>query len=220
MVVLDEQEPGRHRAVMEKPVFCASCGAALKPGARFCESCGKPVAIAPVEAKAIIPETAAAPAASQAVGQRSPDGKWWWDGTQWVAMKEAAAPVIEVAAAGQAKKGKGRGKFILLGLGVAVVALVGILIVTGELSPNTSTYKPTYTPAIGAGPYYLHYNCGGDATCMSDPQISEGTGNGNNTGILLDFASQTKCQAAVTQMNTTGGNYWCSTSKNPGDTGP
>lgn len=91
--MLDEQEPGGYGTVMERPAFCASCGAALKPGARFCETCGKPVMVAPVlavEAKA----AAAAPETSQAVGQRSPDGKWWWNGTQWVAMPQAVASAI------------------------------------------------------------------------------------------------------------------------------
>ncbi len=60
------------------PAQCASCGATLKSGARFCESCGKAVGAAP------------APAAV-AAGQYSADGLWWWDGAQWVAV--AAPPV-------------------------------------------------------------------------------------------------------------------------------
>jgi hypothetical protein len=87
---------------MATPTFCSACGQALKEGARFCANCGSvvvakaapaqsPVGVSPAPAKAILtPQTPNAPP------QFSPDGKWWWNGKQWVAANQPALP--EVAA--------------------------------------------------------------------------------------------------------------------------
>ena len=50
---------------------CTSCGAALAPGARFCESCGAPVGVA---ADAGVPASASAPSASAPSGVDHPLG--------------------------------------------------------------------------------------------------------------------------------------------------
>ena len=203
---------------MEKPTFCTSCGAALKIGARFCETCGKPVMVAAAEeVKAAVPAQTSAPVASWAVGQRSPDGKWWWDGTQWVLMPQAMAPAIAPAVARQVKKG--RGKFIWLGLGVAVVVLVGILFLASKV--------PTASQGglgVGAGPYYEHFNCQGASACMtgivSNASSYEAYANNGNTGIDYDFLAMIVCQQVANADAGKGLKTWCSTSKNPGDTGP
>jgi hypothetical protein len=56
----------------------------LVPGARFCAACG-----ARLDAPNA-PEKATSPS-EQVQGQYSPDGKWWWNGTQWVSVAAAAA---------------------------------------------------------------------------------------------------------------------------------
>ena len=63
--------------------FCAGCGTALKEGARFCEKCGRPVAVE--QAIVLAPMVASKPAE-----RLSADGKWRWDGTQWVARVQVA----------------------------------------------------------------------------------------------------------------------------------
>jgi ribosomal protein L40E len=68
---------------------CADCGASLPLGALFCAKCGKSVKATGAKVE-VAPATssAAKPAATSAVAapQYSADGKWWWDGQQWVAV--------------------------------------------------------------------------------------------------------------------------------------
>ncbi len=74
------------------PAFCANCGTALREGASFCTACGYNVA-PPSPAPATQETAGEAPVRAQP--QYSADGKWWWNGTQWMAV----APVRPVAQA-------------------------------------------------------------------------------------------------------------------------
>jgi hypothetical protein len=71
-----------------------------------------------------------------------------------------------------------------------------------------------------AATWYLHFNCGGDPTCISTP------GNGSNTGIFQDFSTsgdnQATCESGRIPFDNLGEaqTSWCSTSSNPKDTGP
>jgi zinc-ribbon domain len=69
--------------------FCSACGAALRPNARFCDACGHDTK-ADSQTPAAIAETQGAEA--QALGQYSADGKWWWNGTQWMVVQATVAP--------------------------------------------------------------------------------------------------------------------------------
>ena len=68
-----------------------------------------------------------------------------------------------------------------------------------------------------AATWYLHFNCGGDPTCISTP------GNGSNTGIFQDFSSsgdnQGACEGGRIPFDNLGEakTSWCSTSSNMGD---
>lgn len=74
---------------MASASYCTSCGAPLAPESRFCGSCGQTVsATAPAMAQA------ASAAAVQAQTQYSPDGRWWWDGDQWVAVPAQASSAV------------------------------------------------------------------------------------------------------------------------------
>lgn len=212
MVVLDKQEPGGHKAVMEKPAFCSSCGAALKPGAKFCESCGKPVmvtaaAVVPVEGR---PTGREASGAAAAVGRQSADGKWRWDGTRWVAVPQAA-PIVPT------KKRMGYGKRLLISLALTAVVMVGALVLVPKLGLFNGPHSPTR--AIGPGPYYLHYNCGQKTDCITT-MVNEATANGGNTGITEDYKDKATCTGVAPIYTGIVKTFWCSTSKNPADTGP
>ena len=67
-----------------------------------------------------LPVQAPVPAAPVAQGQYSPDGRWWWNGAQWVAV-QALAPIASAAP----KKGSGaRTLYILLFLVSTPVGVV------------------------------------------------------------------------------------------------
>jgi hypothetical protein len=95
--------------------FCSDCGSALREGARFCQACGAAVVVQTDDGKPIElrgpgvaantvsategvprPSAAAAPGNNEpnarpraVTGQSSPDGKWWWDGQQWLPVPVA-----------------------------------------------------------------------------------------------------------------------------------
>ena len=190
--------------------FCTGCGASLKEGSRFCENCGRPAAI--VQAAFATP-VAAAPVARVrgVVGQRSPDGKWWWNGTQWMAVPQVLAPMVAP------RKRMGLGKRLLLGFGVAGVALVVILILVAKFGPLNNPSAPIRP--LGPGPYYAHYTCGGNSSCISTV-VNEATANGGDTGIIGDYKDMASCSTTVTLYTGIVKTAWCSTSRNAGDTGP
>jgi hypothetical protein len=93
--------------------YCSACGAALTPAARFCGVCGASVparATTGVVRREGEPETTSLPVpvvtaaypAPQAVGQFSSDGRWWWNGVQWVI---AAPPNAQVTPSPKKRKG-------------------------------------------------------------------------------------------------------------------
>jgi len=197
----------------------------------------------------------------QATAQVSPDGKWWWNGKQWVVMPPVQAsphrelpvvgvnqeplrtseqvaepaqpePVVasgpqaaalsqepvmvsEPRAAAMNKKRSKRPWYVLAGIAVAVVVAVVILEVTGKFSPTPSNNGAD--SGLGVGPYYLHFNCGGDATCKT-LGYNELTAKGGNTGIFVDFPDLASCQKEVTTDAGLKNKEWCSKSKNPLDT--
>jgi hypothetical protein len=200
--------------------YCTSCGTGLKPGARFCANCGRAVV-----AKA----TPASPP------QFSSDGKQWWDGTKWNLVASApsvaippATPVIttrmdsNLSGSPATKKSRHLPRSLAIGLGVALLVLVGILWATGEFSPASNTINPPTSKAdsgLGAGPIYWHFNCNQDANCMTYGH-NELTAPGSNTGIFQDWPDLASCKQELAAYPTLFPKQWCSTSKNPADTGP
>lgn len=87
---------------------CPGCGVECKTDSRFCASCGHNLTDTPSLAHA----PTDTPAPEQPSGQYSPDGKWWWNGTQWVPVPVTAAmppvttmaPTVPVPAPKQRKK--------------------------------------------------------------------------------------------------------------------
>lgn len=86
-------------------VSCSACGTKNRPGAAFCENCGRKLAAAgepsstpPVSPSALTPPPAARTpdlppeASAQPQSFFSADGAWWWNGTQWVATQPVSAP--------------------------------------------------------------------------------------------------------------------------------
>ena len=209
--MLEQEEGGR---------FCASCGTKNKPGARFCASCGKPMAVVDSSADATAPSPSHLGVPPAAQPQYSPDGKWWWNGRAWTAV--ASAPIAFAAPSPVNKKKRmSFGKRLAIGLCVLAVATsttAGILWATGEFKPATST-PGSADRGLGPGPYYSHYNCQGDAGCMASG-FNELTAPGGGTAIFLDYKDLASCQQSLTQMSVISAKWWCSTSKNPKDTGP
>lgn len=243
----NENKPGaRFCAACGKSLtlVCRDCGATLKPGARFCPQCGRSVDTAAASeiqvvagatpaATPVAPATLAAKSAAEPA-QYSADGKWGWDGTQWIPVSSPAtmespppaaaastsgppaSAVGSVTESGRAKRRNSPLKYVLLGLFVAAVLVVGLVLVSKlTASPITGT-------GIGKGPYYLHYNCKGDTICMSSLSSvgNEATTNGGNTGIFLDYSGLANCKQGVANEAGLGESWWCSTSTNPSDTGP
>ena len=66
------------------------------------------------------------------------------------------------------KQRMGSGKRLLVGLAVMLIVFVGGGIVLTRLIPSLTTS----TARLGPGPYYLHFNCGGDSSCMADTDRS------------------------------------------------
>lgn len=64
--------------------FCPSCGSPQGAGASFCAACGFKIVTDDTP-----PITAPAPVQQGQQGHHSADGKWWWNGAQWVATQEA-----------------------------------------------------------------------------------------------------------------------------------
>jgi len=156
----------------------------------------------------------------------SSDGKWRWDGHRWIpnwfqpAVPASPATVPfhqrvahEAKAAAGAKAGITTASWV-----VGAMFLVIVLIVFfGVLLPRLGGIGPG---GGSAATWYLHFNCGGDPTCISTP------GNGSNTGIFQDFSSsgdnQGACEGGRIPFDNLGEakTSWCSTSSNPADTGP
>jgi hypothetical protein len=108
--------------MMATPVFCSSCGQALKAGAKFCANCGADV-VASVETNSspvVVSSTPNAPSPAASQPQHSPDGRWWWDGTQWTGVP----PPTQMPPAPQAKKG-----WSMVRILVIVFIIVPLLIV-------------------------------------------------------------------------------------------
>jgi len=90
-------------------------------------------------------------------------------------------------------------------------------------SNPSDTPSPSDTPATSVT-WYLHFNCGGDASCIQTP------GNGNNTGIFATFSdsgfapggNQGVCEQGRIPFDNLGEaqTSWCSTNSDPGEIGP
>lgn len=207
--------------------FCSGCGTALKPGARFCENCGKPATAALVAIASPTPVAArptVTPASVVAPERLSADGKWRWDGRQWVAVPQAAETAP--GGGGKAKKGKNPVLIVVLVVGLAAFAFFVSLAVMRSVNNPGGTASTAPARTLGPGPYYLHFNCNNDSACMgvfggqTQANTSEAVSNKGNTGIYDDFSDKASCDSIRTTVASAGNTWWCSTSKNPADTKP
>ena len=145
-----------------------------------------------------------------------------WDGHQWVPNtqdddKDAVADTPRPAA-------KTSKFWAAVALASGLFIILVFLFIWQVSPPNTSSTNGGNNPGgngnDSSATYYLHFNCGGDASCIQTP------GNGGNTGIFTTFSNSGDNQAACDQGRIPFDNLgeaqtsWCSTSSNPGDTGP
>lgn len=115
--------------------------------------------------------------------QWSPDGRWWWDGTRWVAAIQAAQPAHpQVARQPAMRSGWGRGK----GLAIVGVVVTGTIIVSAALAS-----------ALG----------GGAASTNSHKTLLDISGTGTNTTDKFavpnsdwDLAWSYDCNGTFTQQ--------------------
>lgn len=109
---------------------CSKCGAALKPGARFCGSCGAPCGPSPVNK------------CSACGAEIKPDAKF---------CVGCGAPVKAAISAGKPARKKGCLTFVLVALGILVVLI--ILAIIGSSGDGKKTdVKDTVSTAIPVSP--------------------------------------------------------------------
>jgi hypothetical protein len=157
----------------------------------------------------------------------SSDGMWRWDGHRWLpnwapapAPSPAPGPapgpvhhVVPAAAGAKASAGVSAANWVV----GAMFLVIALIVFFGFVLPRLTGLGPG---GGSAATWYLHFNCGGDPTCISTP------GNGSNTGIFQDFSSsgdnQGACESGRIPFDNLGEakTSWCSTSSNPADTGP
>jgi hypothetical protein len=89
---------------------------------------------------------------------------------------------------------------------IGVLILVGMVMLIGYGVIKQGGFNG------GGGTWYMHYNCGGDSTCI-------GLSNGANTGIIGSNGSQGECQSAMVPFQRTGiaPSYWCDQSSDPAE---
>ena len=79
-----------------------------------------------------------------ATPQFSPDGKWWWDGTKWIAVEPApaaeaaSAPAVTAVAPVKAVMPHQTRSF-WIGVGVVVLAFTGMGVCTVRIPVKAST---------------------------------------------------------------------------------
>jgi hypothetical protein len=132
----------------------------------------------------------------------SSDGKWRWDGHQWVSRQTGGEATPETGGEAKPKTSQNAGNVV----GVVFLLIVAMIIFIVFASRGNG----------GSETWYMHWSCGASSQCA---QVLGGA-----TGVQTSFSSQADCEglrqtwAANNTMQL--GGTWCSQSSNAGDTGP
>jgi hypothetical protein len=86
----------------------------------------------------------------QAQPQYSQDGKWWWDGQNWVAVQQQARGGPPAGVPGSAKRRRGPGLWIGLAMGLVVLMGICTVAVANSGSSSRSSAKTSAAPAATA----------------------------------------------------------------------
>ena len=121
--------------------FCPSCGSPQDAGVSFCKNCG--YKLDSINAPSPGQEAVSAP------GQYSADGKWWWNGAQWVpVVAPALAPVLAAAKAKKTRKAGWRTRR-LVGL-VVTFSLLDAVVFYADPEALTRQIFVAMTSAVAA----------------------------------------------------------------------
>ena len=138
------------------PSICPVCGTENGPGAAFCQGCGR--SVAGPGAPLAVPGPPPPPPPQ---GEFSPDGAWWWNGTQWASVQSATAkpralaptPAAEAPGWVAPRRGGGARKVLFGALVVAAVVVpVGLYGVwnSGQAKGPLSGHAYVARPLTGA----------------------------------------------------------------------